>query len=119
MRNLHTLDGYRMMQAEQNIYGVSGDSTCGCFAMPSPIDGQSLKIVASSGQGWDHVSVSRSSRCPNWIELEFVKRKFFNDDETAMQLHIPSSEHINLHPHTLHLWRPQQGDIPRPPQEFV
>jgi hypothetical protein len=117
VRNLNVLNAHRLDFVKE--YGDSGDETCGAFAFPSPIDGQSLRVVASSGMGWDHVSVSRSSRCPNWLEMEFVKRKFFNDDETAMQLHVPATDHINNHPHCLHLWRPQHQDIPRPPTVMV
>ena len=52
--------------------------------------------------------------------MEHVKRAFFKDDETAMQLHVPPSDHVNHHPHCLHLWRPNDGrDIPRPPAIFV
>ncbi|WP_428337469.1 DUF7694 domain-containing protein [Paenirhodobacter sp.] len=65
--------------------------------------------------GWDHVSVSLPRRCPNWEEMSFVKGMFFQDDETAMQLHVPLSQHINHHPYCLHLWRPHQFEIPRPP----
>jgi len=51
--------------------------------------------------------------------MEFVRRRFFRDDETVMQLHVPVSEHINAHPNCLHLWRPQQLEIPRPPGWMV
>jgi len=101
------------------MYGTFGDGTCGCFVVPSPIDGGDLNVIASSGEGWDHVSVSRTHRCPNWPELEHVKRLFFKDDETAMQLHVPSAQHISLHDYCLHLWRPQDAEIPRPPGWMV
>jgi hypothetical protein len=74
--------------------------------------------------------------------MEFVKRIFFADDETAMQLHVPLAEHISHHPYCLHIWRPQSageiaaireewgdewpygelespGTIPRPPSSAV
>jgi hypothetical protein len=84
MRNLHLLDAYRIDARE--THGSMGDETCGCFRIPSPIDGQPLLIQASSDGGWDHISISRKNRPPNWTEMEFIKRKFFKDDETAMQL---------------------------------
>ena len=65
------------------------------------------------------MSVSRQSRCPNWVEMDFIKRRFFEDHEVAMQLHVAPKDHINRHNYTLHLWRPQDRDIPLPPQEFV
>jgi hypothetical protein len=36
-----------------------------------------------------------------------------------MELHVPIAEHINLHPNCLHLWRPQDVEIPRPPAYMV
>lgn len=96
-----------------------GDHTCGAFKVPSPIDQQPLRVIASAGLGWDHVSVSRAKRCPNWPEMDFVRRMFFDDDETVMQLHVPPSENISIHDFCLHLWRPQYDEIPRPPAFMV
>jgi hypothetical protein len=78
-----------------------------------------LRIIASFGGGWDHVSVSIFHRCPGWAEMEAVKRAFFADDEVAMQLHVPPADHVNIHPNCLHLWRPQNQPIPLPPTLFV
>lgn len=120
MRNLDIFNGYRLQSpALVKMWGWAGDETCGAFEIPSPIDGGSLRVIASSGEGWDHVSVSRTNRCPNWPEMEFIKRRFFRDDETAMQLHVPPSDHLNCHQHCLHLWRPQNVEIPRPPAIMV
>jgi hypothetical protein len=85
---------------------------------PTPI---TLKVVAASGGGWDHVSVSTETRCPSWYEMSFIFRKFFKDTETAMELHVPAKDHINMHPYTLHLWRPhsKMRKIPMPPKGFV
>ena len=120
MRDLRVLDGRRLRSPEVlKLWGWYGDETCGAFLIPSPIDGQTLKVVASSGDGWDHVSVSRENRCPNWTEMDHVKRLFFKDNEVAMQLHVPPDEHINFHPYCLHLWRPLDVEIPRPPAGMV
>jgi hypothetical protein len=78
-----------------------------------------LRIQASCEEGWDHVSVSRKNRPPNWGEMSFIHRLFFVDGETAMQLHVPRDNHVNIHPHCLHLWRPQKEQIPLPPKELV
>lgn len=121
MRNLHLLDAYRVRGRElpAHFRGYSGDETCGAFRVQSPIDKATLTIMASSDFGWEHVSVSRVNRCPNWIEISHVKHLFFRDDETVMQLHVPSSDHINEHPNCLHLWRPTHEEIPRPPSWMV
>ena len=103
-----------------------------------------LSVRSSNGGGWDHVSVSRKTRCPTWDEMCWVKDQFFRPDECVMQLHPPKAENVNCHPFCLHLWRPQTvdeiadvaadwaiagerfpysrespGAIPRPPSNFV
>jgi len=120
MRNLRLLDQFRdTSRAVRAYYGGIGDETCGVFNVPSPIDGGEMRIIASSEEGWDHVSVSRKNRCPNWPEMEHVKRLFLRDNECAMQLHVPTSDHINVHPNCLHIWRPHDVEIPRPPSIMV
>jgi hypothetical protein len=120
MRNLRLLDAYRLTSDDVvAYYGSIGDHENGAFVVRSPVDGQNMMIIASSSEGWDHVSCSRKNRCPNWEEMEHVKRLFFRDGETAMQLHVPPSEHISVHPFCLHLWRPLDQEIPKPRPEFV
>lgn len=100
-------------------YGHTGDSLAGAFFVPSPIDGMHMRVIASAGDGWEHVSVSRRNRPPNWAEMCAVKNLFFHPHETVMQLHVPPDEHVNFHPYCLHLWRPIDGSIPRPPAWMV
>jgi hypothetical protein len=99
-----------------------------------------LKVIACDLCGWDHVSVSLSSRVPSYEEMCFIKDLFFRDDEVAMQLHVAKADHINTNKNVLHLWRPQTveeraaiaaidpepegdwpqpGPIPLPPKDMV
>jgi hypothetical protein len=121
MKDLTQFDAYRRRDRRVlERYGFLGDETCGVFDLPCPRSGMTLVCIASAGDGWDHVSVSLPNRCPNWPEMEHVKRVFFESHETVMQLHVPPADHINKHPYCLHLWRPNDGrEIPRPPAEFV
>ncbi len=122
MKNLHDLDQYRMVGKQiLATFGTAGDSTCGAFTVPYPKTGVRIFVIASSGHGWDHVSVSLPNRCPNWLEMDYVKRMFFRDDETAMQLHVPPGDHIDMHPYCLHIWapHPETGAIPMPPSFMV
>jgi hypothetical protein len=116
MIRLSTLDEYRVQGNPYNCGDIGG-----AFMIPfPPPEDNILRVIASVGKGWDHVSVSLPNRIPTWYEMEFIKRKFFLPHETAMQLHVPEREHINIHPHTLHLWRPLKGiHIPVPPKELV
>ena len=105
------------------LFGDCGHSDRGAFLIPSPVTRANMRVIAAAAivglSGWDHVSVSLKNRCPNWPEMEYVKRLFFEDNETAMQLHVPPSDHISYHPYCLHLWRPVGVEIPRPPSELV
>lgn len=114
MKNLMMLEKYRV-----ELYGINttGDSGNGAFKIP--IDGKTFGVIASDGGGWDHVSVSHRNRIPTWEEMCKVKELFFEDDEVAMQLHPAKKDYINIHPNCLHLWRPQNQDIPLPPKIMV
>lgn len=120
---LSVLNHYRDWEKERAITGGhQGDDDNGAFVVPSPEDGGALRVVASRGYGWEHVSVSRADRIPTWTEMEKIASMFFAPHETAMQLHVPAPEHINCHPHCLHWWRPvsaEAGTIPKPPRWMV
>ena len=90
----------------------------GAFFVLGPC-GRELKIIASVGEGWEHVSVSLQNRCPNWQEMSFVKDLFWHDEEAAMQLHPPKSDYVNCHPYCLHIWKPIGVAIPLPPSIMV
>jgi hypothetical protein len=100
-------------------YGANG-----AFEIIGPM-GAALYVIASDGvdpvtEGWEHVSVSLSSkRCPNWPEMCFVKDLFWSDEETVIQFHPARSEYVNLHPTTLHLWRHRLNPIATPPSILV
>lgn len=100
-------------------FRVLGESTDdgGMFAIP--FEGRIFKVIASHGGDWNHVSVSLENRCPNWREMCFIKVLFFGEDDLVIQYHPPKSKYKNVHPYCLHLWQPQDVEIPMPPMEFV
>jgi len=89
------------------------DGENGAFALQNS-EGY-VRIIAAKGDGWEHVSISHANKIPSWATMCQVKALFWDDEDTVMQLHPPRSEWVNNHPMVLHLWRPEQGDIPRPP----
>lgn len=91
-----------------------------------------IQVIASTGMGWDHVSVSllnnkrkharlldRVERCPTWEEMCHVKDLFFSPDECVIQFHPAQSEYVNFHAHCLHLWKPQGVELPIPDSIMV
>lgn len=115
MRNLKHLDPYRVRHP---LAGM-GDEHSGAFMLK--LDGSKLifSVIASTGMGWDHVSVSAEERCPKWNEMQQIKELFFKDDEVVIQLHPAKENYINHHPNCLHLWRPQHQNIPLPDPVMV
>lgn len=122
MKNLRSLDKYRIPHM-----GYLGDESCGKFIIPTEDGKFNYLIIASAFDGWEHVSISlitanrtaEIKRCPKWSEMCYVKDLFFESEEVVMQLHPAKSNYVNNHHYTLHLWRPQNQDIPVPPTYMV
>lgn len=80
--------------------------------------GQTVNVVASD-YFWEHVSVSRTDRCPSWEEMTQIKQMFWDAEDCVVQFHPPESEYVNNHQFTLHLWRQIGKEFPRPPAILV
>lgn len=113
MRNsLKYIEKYRV-----TMKGMYGDEHNGAALIP--LRGNYFRVVFSNGGGWDHVSVSLEKRCPTWGEMCYVKELFFSEEELVVQYHPAKSNYVNVHPYCLHLWRPQNEQLPQPPMEYV
>jgi hypothetical protein len=129
LKDLRTLDAFRDHAWERKIArGAPFDPRdAGAFQIPSPVDGQPLRCMVSAARNsppgfppWDHVSVSRADRAPNWQEMDAVYGLFFEADEVAVQFHVPTSDHVNHHPHCLHIWAWHGFEpMPTPPSIMV
>ena len=78
---------------------------------------QKVKVIASDGLGWEHVSVSRSDRIPTWDEMCQIKDLFWDGEDCVVQYHPAKKDYVNVHNHCLHLWRTE--GIPTPPTFMV
>lgn len=94
------------------------DGNNGAFWIPGPC-GEHLKVIASDGMGWEHVSVSKRRHTPNWREMSFVKDMFWGPEDLVVQFHPPKSQYVNVHHNCLHLWRKIGFEFPLPPIECV
>ena len=61
------------------------------------------------GNGWLHVSVSRSDRIPSRRDMAAVKEHFIGDDRDAVEYWPRAAEYVNDHPFVLHLWARADG----------
>jgi hypothetical protein len=98
--------------ASDESYGMNG-------AFLFHYAGREQRVIASDGEGWEHVSVSCPDRCPTWGEMCFIKSKFWHEDETVIQYHPAKSNYVNMHPYCLHLWKPIGVTLPLPPSILV
>ena len=116
MKNLNYLDAYRVDMFNN---GILGDSYNNAFNIK--IKGELYFVIASNGEGWEHVSISpkNSHKIPSWSVMCELKDLFFEDEEVVMQLHPKKSEYVNNKENCLHLWRPIGVEIPTPPSILV
>ena len=88
------------------------------FTLPTT-ENETVLTIASDGDGWEHVSISLQNRCPTWDEMCLIKDMFWDEEDCVVQYHPPKSEHVNFHPHCLHLWRPIGQTLPVPASYLV
>ena len=101
-----------------SLYG-SDDNVGKQGAFLIPFQSHNLRVIASDGMRWEHVSVSLPNRTPNWKEMCYIKDLFWDEEDVVIQYHPPKSQHIDNHPYCLHLWRPIKEKIPTPPSIMV
>ena len=97
---------YRLRTGPYATTSANGNN--GAFQFKSCL-GATLRIIASDGMGWEHVSISTANRVPQWREMCEVKDFFWDLDDWVVQFHPAATEYVNFHPHCLHLWRPVGG----------
>lgn len=115
--SFHAPEQYRVRKGRLGTDASHGNN--GAFWVPVRPGAAPLTVIASDGDGWEHVSVSTPSRCPTWAEMCHVKALFWDDEDAVMELHPPRSTWISNHSYCLHLWRPQATAIPLPPSYMV
>lgn len=114
----HVPNQYRVILGA-GLWNSSAESgNNGAFLIPGPC-GQTLKIIASNGLGWEHVSVSLKGRIPFWMEMCAIKDLFWDPEDCVIQFHPPKSEYVNNCNFCLHLWRPIGVKFPMPDKKLV
>lgn len=104
---------------ELQVREMSEDGGCGLLFLGTRHLNKAAFVVWSWGGGWDHVSISYRNRVPTWDEMCKVKDLFFDPEETCVEYHPARSEYVNCMPYCLHIWRWQDGDMPKPPKILV
>lgn len=111
------LNLHRVIPIQDPVFGsTESDGFNGMFVFP--VNGITVRCIASDGLGWQHVSVSRPYNphfVPSWEMMCKIKELFWEDEDWVVQFHPAKSEHVNFHPGCLHLWRCTDGrQMPTP-----
>lgn len=119
----HVPEELRLLHGPQATTHHDGNN--GAFVLPCPLPARWLLIIASDGEGWEHVSVhvhdqaTGKNYIPTWQEMCTVKDAFWDEEDVVIQYHPRKSEYRNCHPFTLHLWRPIGVALPTPDPRLV
>jgi len=109
------------------------DDADGMYQIPHPsIDGYLYLIIFSTGEGWEHLSVSmrkivsttrrtfrQVERCPTWPEMCFLKNFFWEPSEAVVQFHPAMADYVNNHNWVLHIWKSTAVAFPTPDPVMV
>ena len=119
----HVPEKFRIVRNSAYATSAAKDGNNGAFLVTLK-NGTRLKVIVSDGADpdgppWEHVSVSRTDRCPLWSEMCEIKDMFWDDDDCVVQYHPPRADWISNHTYCLHMWRPVGIELPRPPSIMV
>lgn len=104
-----------------NMKSTAADGNNGIFHIH--LGPMSFAFCIASDELWEHVSVTIHNEgkivMPTWDQMCKIKNLFWDDTDTVVQYHPAKEDYVNRHPKCLHLWRPVDGEFPKPPKEFV
>lgn len=115
----HVPEQHRIIKGTGPLVSSTADGNNGAFGFR--VGDSQLFVIASDGDGWEHVSVTvwNGKRCPTWEEMHLMKRMFWDDEDCVVQYHPPKEDYVSLHPYCLHMWRQVGAEFPRPPSIMV
>ena len=124
MKNLDNISNFRRIDLYSD--GFLGDEANGAFIIDRYNNGEFYLVIASNGQGWEHVSVTihkknggSVKKCPSYQEMMMIKEKLFSEEDVVFQLHPREEDYINTHPYCLHLWKPNNCNMVVPPLNSI
>jgi hypothetical protein len=69
----------------------------------------SADVHRDTGLTYIHASITGKDAVPSYADLALLHKGVWGDDGYAYQVFAPASEHVNIHPHALHLWGAADG----------
>lgn len=79
-------------------------------------DGTSSIIITCAAHGdaepieYVHASIAREERLPSYPDLVQLHHAVWGTKGWAYQVFAPKADHVNIHPHALHLWGRLDGE---------
>lgn len=110
-------------RAKRGMYASTPlDGFNGSFGFALPGEARMICVIASDGEGWQHVSVSfgqASPKTPSWEVMCAVKALFWEPSDWVVQFHPAETEYVNNHPGCLHMWRCTDGRAQPTPDSIL
>ena len=106
------------MATHVDILGIRGRLGRKLWQVPEPFGpdgwrmlrhgGGSSVIVSvaqhDDGAEWLHASIAHADHTPSYDDMTQLYQAVWRGQGWAYQVFAPTSEHVNIHPHALHLW---------------
>ena len=114
--SFHVPEGLRLKIGRFSTSKTDGNN--GAFEFKH--NGRIVRIIASDGAGWEHVSVSlEGQKMPGWNLMCQIKDVFWDKEDTVIQYHPAMKDYVNHHPACFHLWKPVGVELPCPPSHLI
>jgi len=84
-----------------------------------PVTRKSWLVYFTRAMGWEHLSVGSNMKTPDWDTMCLAKDIFFRPDECCVEYHPKEEDYVNMHEHTLHVWKEIDKEFPAPPSIMV
>lgn len=86
------------------------------WSMRGSDDSSSIIITCANHEGTEylHASIAREERLPSYADLVHLHAAVWGTTGWSYQVFPPHSEHVNIHPHALHLWGRLDGEAVLP-----
>lgn len=84
-----------------------------------PVNQKRYLVFFTVQYGWEHASCGTDTKTPTWDVMCRIKDIFWRPDECCVEYHPKEEDYVNMHEHTLHIWKEVGKEFNTPPTIMV
>ena len=84
-----------------------------------PVNQKRYLVFFTVQCGWEHASCGTETKTPTWDVMCRIKDIFWRPDECCVEFHPKEEDYVNMHEHTLHIWKQVGKEFETPPVLMV